>query len=229
MVKYSTGLLNQFAPHITELTEFNAPLMEEYKGMTHGLIHQFIILSSFSAKYPDKMHKFGLIFLRKTELVFEEYFVAISDLANYVKQNILYNDNPADQLSDYFRILHRFEIIISQLYQANMVLQKFLVLEKHERFWSKGDGSSLERVNILYNYIKHAEDKIDKGLELPGYQIWLTNSGISCEETTVSFEELSALLIDLADNAKFYGNPPKVIKEIHDGTYDQRMNKKNNV
>jgi hypothetical protein len=39
---------------------------------------------------------------------------------------------------------------------------------------------------------------------------------------------LITLILGLADNAKFYGNPPKVIKEIHDGTYDQRMNKKNN-
>jgi hypothetical protein len=85
MVKYSTGLLNQFAPHITELTEFNAPLMEEYKGMTHGLIHQFVMLSSFSAKYPDKTHKFALVFLRKTETVFQEYFFAIADLKKYVK------------------------------------------------------------------------------------------------------------------------------------------------
>lgn len=110
-----------------------------------------------------------------------------------------------------------------------MVLQKFLVLEKHERFWSKGDGSSLERVNILYNFTKHAEDKISNGLELPGYQIWLTNSGISCEESNVSFAEITDLLVDLADNAKFYGNPPKVIKEIQDGTYDERLNNKNNV
>ena len=195
----------------------------------HGLIHQFVMLSSFTAKYPDKLHKFALVFLRKTETAFQEYFFAIADLSNYVKQYILCNDNPADQLSDYFKILHRFEIIISQIYQSYMVLQYFLVLEKHERFWSKGDGSSLERVNILYNYAKHAEDKIAKGLELPGYQIWLTNSGISCEENSISFEEISELLIDLADNAKYYSNPPKVIKESQDGTYDQRMNKNNNV
>jgi hypothetical protein len=229
MPKYSTGLLNEFAPHLTELTECNAPSMDEYKSMTHGLIHQFVLLSSFSARYPDPLHQYALVFLRKTEAAFQEYFYSQSSLNKYVQTQILYNDNPNEQISQYFEILHRFEVLISQIYQAYMVLEKFLVLEKEERFWQKGDGSILEKINTLYNYTKHAEDKIKQKSEVVGYHIWLTNSGISCEKGSVSYAEITEALIDLADNAKYYGNPPKVIIEMRDGIYDEQLQKQKNA
>jgi hypothetical protein len=229
MVKYSTGLFNEFAPHLAELTECNAPEMNEYKSMTHGLINQFVLLSSFSAKYPDPMHKYALVFLRKTEAAFQEYFYAFESLKEYVKQHILYNDNPGSQISQYFEILHRFEVLMSQIYQAYMVLEKFLSLERNERFWQKGDGSIFERINIIYNYIKHAEDKLSQNHDLAGYHIWLTNNGVSCEKGEVSYFEISKALVDLADNAKYYGNPRKVIEEIRDGIYDQRIQDEKNV
>jgi hypothetical protein len=229
MAKYSTGLLNQFVPHITELTECNAPSLEEYSDMSHGLISQFIILSSFSAKYPALQHKYALVFLRKTEAVFQEYFSSVKSLKYFVsQQHILYNENPNQQLSQYFEILHRIEILIALICQAFMVLENFLVLEKHERFWTKGDGTALERINILYNFTKHAEDKISQGLELPGYQLWLSNDGVSCEKGSVTFTEISKVLIDIADNAKYYGNPRKVIEDLQNGTYEQRLQKENN-
>jgi hypothetical protein len=136
-------------------------------------------------------------------------------------KQILYNDNPNEQISQYFEILHRFEVLISQIYQAYMVLEKLLVLGKEERLWQKGDGSILEKINILYNYTKHAEDKIKQKPEVAGYHIWLTNSGVSCKKGSVSYAEISEVLIDLADNAKYYGNPPKVIIEMQDGIYNE--------
>lgn len=230
MAKYSTGLLNQFAPHITELTECNAPSLEEYSDMSHGLFSQFILLSSFSAKYPELQHKYALVFLRKTEAAFQEYFYSVKSLKYFVSQeHILYDENPNQQLSQYFEILHRIEILIALICQAFMVLDKFLVLEKHERFWTKGDGTALERINILYNFTKHAEDKISQGLELPGYQLWLSNDGVSCEKGSVTYTEISEVLIDLADNAKYYGNTRKVIEDLQNGTYEQRLQKEKNV
>lgn len=229
MPKYSTGLLNEFAPHLTELTECNAPSMEEYRSMTHGLIHQFVLLSSFSARYPDPLHQYALVFLRKTEAAFQEYFNSKNSLSKYVQTQILYNDNPNEKISQYFEILHHFEVLISQIYQAYMVLEKFLCLEKEERFWRKGDNSILEKINVLYNHAKHAEDKIKNKIEVFGYHIWITNSGISCEEGSISYVEISNALIDLSDNAKYYGNPPGVMIEMQEGIYDERLQKQKNV
>jgi hypothetical protein len=229
MPKYSTGLFNEFVPHLTELTECNALPMDEYKCMTHGLIHQFVITSLFSARYPDPMHQYAIVFLRKTEAAFQEYFYSQSSLSEYVQTQILYNDKPNEQISQYFEILHRFEVLISQIYQAYMVLEKFLLLEKDERFWQRGDGSILEKINTLYNYTKHAEDKIKQKPEVSGYHIWLTNFGVSCEKGSVSYSEIPEALVDLADNAKYYGNPQKVIIEMQTGVYDEDLQKQNDV
>ncbi|MDQ1269595.1 MAG: hypothetical protein QG618_904, partial [Thermodesulfobacteriota bacterium] len=75
------------------------------------------------------------------------------------------------------------------------------------------------------NYTTHSEDKIETMQDIAGYHIWLTNSGISCEKVSVSFTEISEALIDLADNAKYYGNPRKVLEEIQNGIYDEKLEK----
>jgi len=103
-----------------------------------------------------------------------------------------------------------------------MVFDKFLVLEEKERFWNKGDGSVLEKFNTLYNYIKHAEDKINKTSTDPGYLLWLTNSGVSCKKESLSFIEIAETLKDLAENATYYCNPYQVFKDIESGVYPAR-------
>lgn len=226
MPKYSTGLLNEFAPHIAELTKCNLPPMEEQKNISRSLINSFILNSAFFAKYPEPMHQYGISFLRKTEAAFQEYYYALELLSIYVNTHILYNDKPNEKLSQYFEILHRFEVLISQIYQAYMVFEKFLNLEKHGRFWKKGDGSSLEKISVLYNFSKHAEDKIKETPSLPGYHIWLTNSGVSCEQEAISFFEISELLQELAENASYYSNVKNVIDDIQSGAYDERINER---
>jgi hypothetical protein len=131
MPKYSTGLLNEFAPRITELTECNAPPMEEFKDSSMNWIQSFILNSTFMAKYPAPLHQYAIIFMRKTESAFQEYYAARNSLSSYVNTQILYNDKPNEQISQYFEILHRFEVLIAQIYQAYMVFQEFLVLEKN--------------------------------------------------------------------------------------------------
>lgn len=203
--------------------------MDEFKNITRGLIHTFVLISSFSVRYPDPLHQYALVFLRKTESAFQEYFSAQESLKTYVQTQILHNDNPNEQISQYFAMLHRFEVLIAQIYQAYMVLDKFLVLGKEERFWKRGDGSILEKINTIYNYTKHVENKIKTKPNLAGYHIWLTNIGVSCEEESVSYTEISEALKDLADNAKYYNNPEKVINEMKEGIYDERLKKQNNV
>lgn len=71
MPKYSTGLLNEFAPHITELTECNMPDLSEQKPLAQTWLSSFILNSAFSAKYPDPFHKYTITFLRKSEYAFK--------------------------------------------------------------------------------------------------------------------------------------------------------------
>ena len=219
--KYSTGLLIEFAPHITELTECNIPGLEELKTTSSNWVHSFIMNSFMAAKYPPPMHQYALVFLRKAESSFQEFYFARNSLSSYITTQILHNDRPSEQISQYFAMLHRFEVLISQIYQAYMVYEKFLILDDQKRLWSKGDGSVLEKINTLYNFIKHAEGKINNTSTEPGYLIWLTNSGVSCKQGDISFIEIAEALKDLAENATYYCNPYKVIKDIEAGAFTQ--------
>ncbi|MBI5076749.1 MAG: hypothetical protein HZB62_16510 [Nitrospirae bacterium] len=103
------------------------------------------------------------------------------------------------------------EMSISLIYQSYCVFEKIIA---NGRFWKQGDGSALEKINLLYNHIKHAEDRINESLVELGYHIWLTNSGVSCEKGAISYLEITQTLIELAENAAYYCNPRKVLEDI---------------
>ena len=175
MPKYSTGLLNQFAPSITELTECNLPELSEYRTGSRVWLPCYILQSAFVLKYPDPFHKYTIAFLRKTEYAFKDYFIARDALSSFISTPILFSNEPHIKIYQYFECLHHLEVSISLIYQAYCVFEKIIADGK---FWKKGDGSTLEKINLLYNNIKHAEDRIVEALVKPGYHIWLTNSDI---------------------------------------------------
>jgi hypothetical protein len=211
MPNYSTGLLNELAPHITELTECNMPDLSEHRDASQKWLSLFILNSAFSAKYPDPFHKYTIAFLRKSEYAFKNYFVARDALFTFVRSPILTSDNPSALLAIYFECLHHIEMSISLIDQAYCV---FTELIANGKFWNKGDGSILEKINLLHNHIKHAEDRITNALTKPGYHIWLTNSSVCCEKGSISYSEITQPLLELAENASYYCNPRKVLEDI---------------
>jgi len=65
---------------------------------------------------------------------------------------------------------------------------------------------------MLHNKSKHADGAIESG-EVPGdstMPIWLTNKGIECLEATLTYQEISEILVDLAACATRLSNPPMV-------------------
>lgn len=211
MPKYSTGLLNQFAPQITELNECNLPELSEYRANSSGWLSSYILQSAFGPKYPDPFHKYTIAFLRKTEYAFKDYFIARDALSSFITIPILFSDRPHERLSLYFECLHHLEVSISLIYQAYCVFEGIIA---NGKFWKKGDGSTLEKINLFYNNIKHAEDRITDVLVKPGYHIWLTNDSVLCEQGSISYSEISETLLDLAENAAYYSNPSKVFKDL---------------
>lgn len=205
MLSYSTGLLNSFAPHITELTECTAPDMAEFAQTSHTWIYNYILNSSFGARYDDPFHQIALVYMRRTESAFQEYYSARSSLISYI-------NGPRENVSQYFESLHHFEQLISLIYQAYMLLRKLL---NNHKIYTSGDGSELDKLDSLYNFIKHADGKLEKK-HFPknaSAHIWLTNTGISCIKTTILYAELSDLLDDIANGAKRFGNPVAVLQE----------------
>jgi len=195
MLSYSTGLLNSFAPHISELTECNAPDMMDFTKFSRTWIHNYILNSTFgTSRFHEPFYQLALAYMRRTESAFQEYYSARNSLITYIS-------GPKEKVSHYFERLYHFEQSISLIYQAYMILRKFL---PNPKLYTSGDGSELDRLDILYNFIKHADAKLEKKNFPKEYSshVWLTNTGISCIESTILYTELSDLLSDIANGAK---------------------------
>ncbi len=84
-----------------------------------------------------------------------------------------------------------FEVCISQSYQA---LELLATASKLPVF-DKKDGSKEKRLYQLYIQSKHMDRMIEGG-QIPTQAtaaLWITNEGIECSGSALSFEELIAL------------------------------------
>lgn len=77
------------------------------------------------------------------------------------------------------------------------------------KVFQNGDGSEYERLNHLYNRLKHTEsaierDQIPKDSTLP---VWMTNAGLQSADSNLSWQELANLLAELSSLASVLEDP----------------------
>ena len=182
------------------------PDMAEYTQASRTWIHNYVLNSTFGgAPYDEPYNQLALTYMRRTESAFQEYYAARNALASYIS-------SPREHVSKYFESLHHFELLISLTYQAYMLMRHFLA---NDQVYVRGDKSELDRIDTMYNFIKHADEKLNK-MQFPkkySSHVWLTNSGVSCKKATVLFSELADALKDMANGAKRFGNPTAVLQE----------------
>lgn len=122
----------------------------------------------------------------------------------------LANPNP-DAVSEYIIAIGHWEVFLSQAYQAWCLLargQKIL--------FAPGDGSTMQRLNLLYNRTKHAESAITAEQLPPDgtLPVWLKNDGLHSVESSLTFEEIAEMLEDLAVWAEAAQNPATMREKI---------------
>lgn len=147
------ALDNFFAQEISELSECNAPDLADNFAEVEPLIHNFILNSIFifpTLKNEHKRYIFGI--LRRVQMALVEY-------QNGRTLLLLYLNESKKNISLYFQALSHFEIAVTLLYQAYDFLRKLAkkIESKETNFFETGDGSSLEKLNRLYNISKHLE------------------------------------------------------------------------
>ena len=137
-------------------------------------------------------------FLRRTESAFQEYEAARQATLRFLASPNL------EAFSVYIMAVGHWEVFLSQAYQACCLLyggQKTL--------FKKGDGSVLQRLNLLYNRAKHAEKAITSQQFPPDgtLPVWLKNDGLHCVESSLTFDEIAGLLEELAQCAEEIQDP----------------------
>jgi DNA-directed RNA polymerase subunit RPC12/RpoP len=186
---------NFIAYKLSELTKCEAPNLSDDSTW----LNSFILNSIFRVKLPSDKRAYVFNFLRRTEGASFAYRSAILEINEYL-------NTPENTISPYFKALSQIEVCISQCYQGYELLSR----ASGEPIYASGDGSSEERLQIVYVDSKHM-DRMIHGGKLPESAtsgIWITNNGIESARGKLSFQELHDILIHmhtLAENLASLG------------------------
>ncbi|MEG4200534.1 hypothetical protein [Microcoleus sp. Pol12A5] len=193
------GLDKFFAQEISALSECNAPDLAEHFAEVEPLIDNFILNSIFTSpiKTEYKPYIFGII--RRVQMTLVEYQNGRTLILSYLNES-------KKNTSLYFQALSYFEIAVTLLYQAYEFLRKLgkKIESKETNLFEKGDGSSLEKLNRLYNISKHLEASTIPEGNL--HHIWISNDGICANGVTMSLTELADLVKEYVALAKAFSN-----------------------
>lgn len=159
---------------ITKVTECRmADLSAEFPN-AGTWVSGFGLMVIFTNQPREEIRPFALQFVRRVEMALAEYSRAREQLQDLIAGN--------PRWSPYYRALHHVEIAIALLYQAYDFSRKAL----DQRLFESGDGSSVQRLNLIYGVTKHqcatAEDPV-----------WLSNEGIETAQARLTFTEFEDL------------------------------------
>lgn len=187
-------MLDQVISHeLSKLTTCNAPeVASRFPKSTHW-IGNFTLNSTFGRPVTVEARKFCLAFLRRAEAAFANYELGRQALLEFEES---VRDGPK-KTSVYFKALHFFEVCLAMQWQA---VDLFRRLSKQKPF-QKGDGSSTEKLNQIYNESKHYDPaSLPAGLL---HATWITNEGLNIQGVCLTFAELESLMVDLGQTAEY--------------------------
>jgi hypothetical protein len=205
LIRFSSGLLDTFSPYLASLTECNFIDMATYDSQCRHWVQNYLLNTTFRGRYPDPYHQIAMAYMRRAEAAFQEYELGRDSLASYVAGR-------REAVSKYFSSIYHFEQFIAQAYQAYMLLRHLL---GESCLYKAGDKSELDRLNQIYNHIKHSDSKLVSGAfpENGTMSTWLTNGGVHCQSAELTCAEAVEILEDIANGANRFGDPEAVLKE----------------
>ncbi len=165
---------------VTGVTECTlADLYAEFPDAKNW-VSSFGLMVIFNNQPPVQRRPLALQLIRRVEMIFVEHSQARHQLLDLIAKG-------AGRWSPYFRALHHLESTLSLSYQAYHFAGKSL----DQRLFEKKDDSPLDRLNRIYNTSKHQLAEIEQ-------PIWITNSGMSTVDCSLTFIEIEELVRTLA-------------------------------
>lgn len=198
-IQYSSILRNELiAPGAADFTQADIPDMSGYAAESPYWVSNFFLNSAFRARFKAPMHAYTFNFLRRTKYSFSEHHLAR-------KSTLAFVGGDSQSVNQYVDALFHWESFLSQAWHAYAVLIKAW---DGKAFDSK-DGSIEQRLNALYNQMKHVESRIYNGQMIQGATIpvWLENQGLRSVDEHMSFDETAEVLKDLANYADALMDP----------------------
>lgn len=140
-------------------------------------------------------------FQRRVQIAFGEYALARADTLRCLAAL------PDVSLSDYATALHHWETTLAALWQGLRLLGRFS--GPIAKWYENGDGSNIERLNPMYDRMKHVDKAITAGQVLPDSMtpVWLANDGLKSLDHVLTYEETAELLTDMEEVATLIQDP----------------------
>ena len=220
------------APETSQVTTCSAPDISEPQV---NFVTYFLRNALLGLTYPDRLRPPANVYLRRWALALSEYRAGRECLSRYVARLPETNN----QTGLFLSAVGHFEHSVINVYLALMAMTAFVRQVGDDKWkpFEAEDGSTADRLNKLYNVIKHFDDRFKMGQKL-GYPsvypapLWITNNGLAGhttlvngkefkgdwtrikkkddvrhEDVLVTFDEFATLLGELTENARFIIEP----------------------
>lgn len=186
MPQFSNEILNTFlAPALSELTVCGAKELPAHPDYLSPAIWSHI--AGLRYKKPALLH-LSVTFLKRSMSATDEYRMAREDLLRYVDGL----SHQQHRLAAILSALSHFEQCVGAVYQAVELYGKteqwlLSTGQTKPNLFKSGDGSDLDRLNKLNNFVKHFKPDQAATTSSP---MWITNRGLESTDSVVAFDEL---------------------------------------
>lgn len=198
-IQFSSSILDtHIAPGVSTFTAANIPDMNSWSKESSHWIGNYFLNSAFNAAFSPPMNAYAYNFLRRAQYAFSEHHLARDSTLAFIAGG---GQSP----KGYADALFHWECFLGQAWHAFSIL----VTAWEGKAFEKNDGSVEQRLNAIYNQMKHVESRIDNAQMIPGatVPVWLSNEGLLSVDAKLTYEETAELLKELAKYADALSNP----------------------
>jgi len=186
------------APDISRFTSTTIPDVSKAHSQQQHWLNNYILNTMLRVQMsdPDRQRLFN--FLRRVQAAFQTYAAGREATLAYLHKR---------ETSHYMEAINDWEACVTYCWQAYELLAK-------KGWYTKEDGSPLERLHDMYTAAKHADKWINQRLLLHDSPlvVWLTNDGLRSTDDRgnrfdLTFVQLSELLQQLTQLSSAIQDP----------------------
>jgi hypothetical protein len=197
--QFSAALLDSnLAPGVSAFTRAEIPDIAAFSKESTHWVANFFLNCSFRGAFAPPMNAYALNYLRRSQNAFAEYIAAGQLTSSFLSSG-------GQSVTSYTGALYHWECFLGQAWHAYAIL----MTAWNGKAFERNDGSVHQRLNSLYNEMKHVESRIDNAQMIPGatVPVWLENAGLRSVDAHLSFAEAAEILRELAEYADALVDP----------------------
>jgi len=203
MITWSAAVLDSLiAPGFTKFTHAEIPdLTERFPQAPHWL-GNFFLNSALRGRYKPTVQQVAIAYMRRSQQAFLAYHDARRATLDYLDGG----DPRNARIKAFYAAVALWENLTLQ---NAMAIDLYNWFSRPERAFGKNDGSKEQRLYTIANHVKHVGSCVDSGqcTEQDTLPLWLANDGLRSFGVTVSFGEVSEVLVAVAALADLLQDP----------------------